>query len=140
MGVYITQHHVIIEKRCIYVSYGQLGNANLFLRIRLDESDTTPTECKQQGLDFIQCKGSITIQDFKPRNFSFAFGFHCHRMTSQSSLKGLIYNISIHQQTNETHCISLPRKVKHLCSQYNYGLLPDLIGVQDMLTVLRYTN
>ena len=114
--------------------------ANLFPRIRLKESDSTPTECLQEGLETIHCRGNISVQDFKPRNFSFSFGFCCDRNTSDSSLKGLTYKISIHEQSNETNCVYLPHKVRQLYSQYHYGLLPDLIGVQDMLTVLRHEN
>ena len=54
-------------------------------------------------------------------------------------MKGLDYNLTIHEQTNETNCISLPRKVKERCSGfYQHGLLPDLIGGEDVLTVMRH--
>ena len=87
----------------------------------------------------IQCRGNIIIQDFKPRNFSFSFGFNCDEIIPDSSLKGLDYNLTIHEQTNETNCISLPRKVKERCSGfYQHGLLPDLIGADDVLTVMRH--
>ena len=87
MGIYTTKDHVNIKKQCTQVSYGQLGNQNLHHRIRLDESDIPPPECLKEGLDTIQCRGNITVEDFKPRNFSFSFGFHCSEINPGSSLK-----------------------------------------------------
>ena len=140
MGIYTTLDHINIRKQCTYIRYGQLANANLHPRIRLDESDIESTKCLKEGLDTIRCMGNITVQDFKPRKISFSFGFYCDRITLNRSLKGLAYNISIHQQTNSTKCIVLPSWGRSLCSQfYQHGLLPDLIGA-DVLTVLRKSD
>ena len=139
IGIYTTKDHVKIKKQCTYVPYDQLANGNLHRPIRLDESDIQPPKCLKEGLDTIHCTGNITVQDFKPRKFSFTFEFYCDRITLKSSLKGLVYNISIHEHTNETNCIFLPRKVRGTCSQiYLHSLLPNLIGAEDVLTVLRH--
>ena len=58
-------------------------------------------------------------------------------ITSNTSLKGLTYNISIYEQSNETRCVLLKSRVRDTCSPYFlYGLLPNLVGMQNMLTVL----
>ena len=139
MGIYTTNDHINIKKQCTYIRYGQLANQVLHPRIRLDGSDIQPPHCLKEGVDTIHCRRNVTIQDFKPRNFSFSFGFFCSKINQVSSLKGLIYNISIHGQTNETKCIQLHPRITNVCSQfYQYGLLPDLIGGKDMLTILSH--
>ena len=112
---------------------------NIHHRIRLDESDIPPPECLKEGLDTIHCRGNITVEDFTPRKFSFSFGFHCSEINPGASLKGLAYKISIHEPTDKIKCISLPRKVNDLCSQfYQHGLLPNLVGAEDVATVVRH--
>ena len=139
IGIYTTQDHINIFKKCTYARNGQLANANLYPPIRLDESDLYSPKCLKEGLDNIHCKGNISIKDFQPRNFAFSFGFYCDQITANSSLKGLVYNISIYEQTNVTSCIYLPRKVRHLCSRYFvHGLIPYLIGLEDMVDVLSH--
>ena len=137
IGIYTAKDHIKFNKQCTRVGYSQLGNQNLHRPIRLDESDIRPPKCLKEGLDTIHCTGNITVQDYIPRNF-FSFGFYCNDI-AVSSLKGLFYNISIHEQSNDTNCISLPRKMKDACSGfYQHGLLPDLIGVDDVLTIARH--
>ena len=139
IGIYTTMNHINIKKQCTHVPYVQLANGNLHRPIRLDESDIRPPKCLKEGLDTIHCRGNITVQDYKPRKLSFTFEFDCDRITSKSSLKGLVYNISIHEQTNKTNCIFLPPKVRGTCSQfYLHSLLPNLIGAEDVLIILRY--
>ena len=141
IGIYTTEDHVNIKKHCTQVSYGQVISTNLHRPIRIDESDIRPPKCLKEGLDTIHCRGNITIQDFKPRKFSFSFEFYCDRIRPNSSLQGLAYNISLHGQSNETSCIVLSREVGDLCSQfYSHGLLPNLIGIEDLLTVWRHWN
>ena len=133
MGIYTTNNHVNIEKQCTYLRYGQLGNQNLHIRIRNDRSNFRNPRCL--GSDGkLHCIGNVTVQDFKPRNFSFSFGFRCHRLNARTSLKGLVYNVSIHGQTNETKC--LPYNTMGLCKQYfQHGVLPNLAGGEDMMAV-----
>ena len=136
MGIYTTEDHINIKKQCVHTKYGQLKNSNLHRPIRLDESELKPPKCLEQPRGTVHCRGTIIVQDFKPRNFSFSFGFKCPWITPVTSLKGLVYNLTIHGQTNEKNCVSFNSKVKKQCSQYfQHGLLPNLIGSQDMLTV-----
>ena len=133
----MVQNHVNIERQYVHFRYGQLGNTNLYSRIRVKELDTRTIKCLKTPEEKLHCAGNITIQDFKPIYFSFSFGFPCDSIVSNNSLKGLTYNISIQEQSNETNCISLPRKVTRLCPHYQHGLLADLVGFQDMRTLLR---
>ena len=51
----------------------------------------------------------------------------------------MAYKISIHEPTDEAKCISLPRKVNDLCSNfYQHGSLPNFIGAEDVVTVVRH--
>ena len=139
LGIYTTKDHINIKKQCTYVRYSQVGNGQLHPRIRLDDSDMGPPKCLEHPQGTIHCKGNITIQDFKPRNFSFSFGFRCDRITSSCSLKGLVYNITIHEQTKENNCINLKGKGTDLCTHfYQHGFLPNLVGSENMLAVSRY--
>ena len=135
LGIYTTENHINIKKQCTYLEYGQLGNKNMHPKIRI----TRIHRCIWENSDGkVHCIGNVTVQDFKPRNFSFSFGFSCKEITALSSLKGLVYSFSIHKQTNETNCMWVPYNSVHACQQYyQYTALPNLIGGEDMQTVLR---
>ena len=135
MGIYTTKDHINIKKQCTSIWYGQLVNENLHFRIRKDRGHLQKLKCLKESDDNIHCTGNITVQDFKPRNFSFSFGFRCVWI---SSLKGLSYNITIHGQTNETNCISLPDHTMTVYKQYyQHTTLPNLVGSEDMRRVMQ---
>ena len=137
MGIYTTVDHINIKKRCTYIPFGQLANDHLHPRMTLDESDIRPPKCFEEPEGIIHCRGNITIQDFKLRNFSFSFGFNCDIISHVSSLRGVVYNISIYV-SNETRCIYLPEKVRHHCSPDSmHGFIPDLVGFEDVSTILK---
>ena len=71
--------------------------------------------------------------DFIPRNFSFSFGFNCFQINPFNSLKGLIYNFSITELTNETNCFELSHA--DICYRYlQYGVDVNLFGRQNKQT------
>ena len=75
---------------------------------------------------------------FIPRKFSFSFGFFCSLLRRNATLRGLVYNISIHG-TNETNCIKLPRDAINLCYRYvQYAVFPNLQGSQNMSSLQSY--
>ena len=77
-----------------------------------------------------KCNGSATIQDYIPRNFGFSFGFYCGH--AKYSLKGLKFNISIYDQTNETECYPIPNDDFIQCrNHYSHMSLPNLVGAPD---------
>ena len=136
LGIYTTKYHINIKKQCTHVRYGQLLNENLHLKMRKDRGHLKTPRCLRESDGKMHCRGNITVQDFKPRKLSFSFGFRC---TWISSLKGLTYNISIHQYSNKTNCIQLPYNDKmEVCEQYyQHTTLPNLVGAEDMRRVLQ---
>ena len=126
MGIYTTQDHINIKQRCVDSHHGQFRQIHLIPAIFVDHKDDSGRlSCKRET----HCKGNITIQDFKPRYFSFSFGFFCDKVSSKSSLKGLIFNISINGQTNETECVQLP--YNDICYDYiQHGVLHNLRGIE----------
>ena len=137
IGIYTTQDHINIKKQCTNLEYGQLANENMHPKIRIDEGRSLTPRCSYDGNDGkIHCIGNITVQDFKPRNFSFSLGFICKQMNALSSLNALAYNISFHKQTNDTNCIWVPYNTAPGCHQYfRHTALPNLIGGENIKTV-----
>ena len=136
IGIYTTNNHANIREQCTHTRYGQLGNQNMHTEITLDESKVQPPKCLEEDLDTVHCTGKIKVQDFKPRNFSFSFGFYCDELNPVSSLRGLVYNLSIYM-TNEINCIPLPGAIDAYCSEYfTHGLLPDFFGAEDARSIV----
>ena len=106
LGIYTTEDHVNINKRCVYTTYGQLGNKDLHQGLTTDRSLSGPLKCDTTRTDTLHCVGKLTVQDFIPRQFSFSFGFLCDEISQSSSLKGLVYNTNLYI-TNETNCYDL---------------------------------
>ena len=74
LGIYTTRDHVNIKQKCVIKRYGQLENKNMHPGITMLGSDLSRTlNCATDNT--LHCTGNITVQDFKPRNFSFSFGF-----------------------------------------------------------------
>ena len=128
LGIYTTQDHVNIQKRCIERKYGQVGNRDLHPILELDHKMSRTLTCEYANYAF-HCAGNITVQDFIPRNFSFAFAFHCVHL--HITLKGLVYNMSI-SGTNETECLELDLTGDSSCSSRNHGTFPNLIGDKNL--------
>ena len=108
MGIYTTQDHVNIQKRCTETRYGQLGNKHLHLAL-----NTGLPACKLMVANVLHCRDRITVQDFMPRTFSFSFGFECDLikfgpgMIDVDRLYDILdYDVSIIGQTNRTSCAS----------------------------------
>ena len=103
MDIYTYENVHNIQKRCTrYKLCGQLGNKNL--QIPLKSRKFKSGRCENQ-MGIIHCNGKIPVQDYKARLYFVPFGFHCD---FTNSLKGLQYNISIIEQTNETLCKPMP--------------------------------
>ena len=103
MGIYTTQDHVNIRKRCTYFSYGQVGNRDLHPSLTFYLNYSRTLKCRLIAHN-INCTGTITVQDYLPRKFSFSFGFNCYW---NKSLQGLTYYLNIYG-TNDTNCSQLP--------------------------------
>ena len=132
MDIYTTENHSSINKQCVTVYYGQLRNENMHTPIRPGRYRFTECTSYQNGPK-LRCHGKSPIQDYKPRFYGFSFGFNCGRYQRTESLKGLSFNVSIYDETNETTCIQIPipkydvGSVK--CSRYySHTSLPNLVG------------
>ena len=133
LGIY-TQNHMNIKNQCTHTKYGQLLNFNLHPGITLDTHHSKPLKCAIDDFsNKIHCTGNITVQDFKPRHFSFSFGFHCNAGCLKCSIKGLVYKLRIYSQTNETKCVTLPPDSAKRCKRYSrYGICPNLVGNMNL--------
>ena len=90
----------------------------------------------------IKCTGKTTIQDYVPRNYAISFGFYCD-FKGMSTLKGLEYNISIYDQSNETKCSPVPHEHYNDvdCRDfYSHMSLPNVIGNTDFKSILAVIN
>ena len=125
LGIYTTRDHVNVKVKCAFKRYGQLGNYNLHPGITMDLYESEPLNCHVDNtINTIHCTG----KDFKPRHFSFSFGFQCFNCFS-CSLRGLSYNLKIYGQTNETHCLAMSPRTANTCYTYSqYGVFPNLLG------------
>ena len=126
VGIYTTQDHINIKRQCTEHWYGQVGNRNLHPRITILH-DSRSLTCKVDTRETTHCTGNITVQDFKPRSFSFSFGFPCHH---RGSLRGLVYNVSI-IGTNETECFDLGLTGDAICPLMEQGVFPNLLGGEN---------
>ena len=107
MGIYTTADHINIKQRCTCVDYGQFRNKELHPGLTTAQNRSGSLRCEIDNVVMLHCTGNITVQDFIARNFSFSFGFNCSQINPFNSLKGLIYNFSITELTNETNCFEL---------------------------------
>ena len=89
------------------------------------EFSTTHKACPDSYSN-VHCKQSRRLQDYKPRHFSFSFGFYC-KDKSFKSLKGLTYNVIIYDQTNDTSCTTMPADVPYCSKYYSQVSFPNLI-------------
>ena len=94
LRIYTTKEHVNIEKQCVQNLYGQLLNRDLHPALSTEQNHpgklSRYLSCVSDTIR-IHCKGKIVIQDFKPRKYSFSFGFLCNKIHQHDSLIGLLY-------------------------------------------------
>ena len=136
LGIYTTQDHLNLKRKCSMLRYGQLGNYNLHPGITMNQHESRPLKCETYNTtNTIHCTGNKTVQDFKPRKFSFSFGFNCSYLCGSCSLKGLVYKLRIYGQTNESHCVALSHMDTAIC--YDYGVFPNLFGIEYVGIPLR---
>ena len=137
MGIYTTKDHANIQNQCTETRYGQLGNKHLHPAL-----NTGLRACELKFTDMLYCRNSITVQDFMSRTFSFSFGFECYLIhhgsrIGNSSLKGLVYNVSINGQTDRIGCAANFAKAdKETC---NFDFVTDTNLLGNNLSHARYT-
>ena len=128
MGIYTAYPKNNIDKRCSYMRYGQLHNPYLHPYLRVGRYRTTT--CQRTETFHVNCSRRVVVQDFTPRHFYLSFAFQCH-WPRIYSLRGLRYNISSTNRSNETSgCIDYSTVFNtEPCSRfYKQTYLPNLIG------------
>ena len=140
MGIDTTYPEVNIRKRCSNKSHGQLRNEILHPFLRVGRYRTTT--CKLVGVNTVNCRGRVNVQDYIPRTFYLSFGFICD-YPSIYSLRGLRYNISFTKQSNETsNCIDYSAiSQSRVCNRfYKETSLPNLVGDVVSITTRNTLN
>ena len=141
--IYTTDDDKDLKTQCHNKNYGQLRNENLHTPLLPRKKPYRSTTCALDEDDdlIIICHGKTSIQDFIPRNYAFSFGYSCDDMP-RPSLKGLVFNISLFDQSNETQCIQMPDTyLQDVCQKlYNNVLLPNLIGDLNAIPIKKWTN
>ena len=137
MGIYTTQDHANIRKQCTETRYGQLGNKHLHPAL-----NTGLRTCNLKFSHMLYCRDTVTVQDFMPRTFSFSIGFECFYINQasrirQTSLKGLVYNVSISGQANEIGCATNWGKTDKETCHFDFVTATNLLG--NNLSHARYT-
>ena len=109
LDIYTTENDLNLKTNCSNNVYGQLMNENLHTPKRPRSEPYRFTTCKldDSNSDMVHCEGKATIQDYKPRNYGFSFGYPCGYLV-KPSLHELSFNITITGQTNKTTCTKVP--------------------------------
>ena len=127
LGIYTTPDHVNIQRKCTYRSYGQVRNTAMHQDFGYWYSQYGHNSCEWVENNTRHCTGNITVQDFIRRKFYFSLGFNCRDVTPTTSLKGLIFNITIYPQREGVTCF--PITEDSICrNYYRYGGFPSLLG------------
>ena len=72
-----------------------------------------------------------TVQDFIPRKFGFSIGIDCDEKNNNHNLnKGLTFNISLYDATNDTECILDGRWISGCQNYYEHTTFPNLFRNQ----------
>ena len=109
-----------LKRRCSHIPFGQLRNGYLNTPLESRERPYGFTTCqtKEENSDVVQCHGKTFIQDFIPRNYGFSFGCRCFTTGQRPSLVGLMYNISIYDQSNKTKCTPIAIMERQYFTEY----------------------
>ena len=124
-----------LSSHCETDLFGQLRNEDL--AVPLSKVYRTKFIC-YKGNQTWYCYGKTTIQDFEPKTYSFSFCNECGSTTG--NLSGLIYNVSIYDESNKTSCVDLSLKAGHVIDRceryYKYGAIPNQIGDTKLETAM----
>ena len=141
--IYTTKDDQSLVTKCSNDIYGQLRNENLHTPLKLRSKPYRFTQCKldSDDTDIMHCYGKTTIQDYIPRYYGFSLGFTCEQPI-KGSLRGISYNISLYDETNQTQCLQMPTLIdEYYCAKlYNYMSLPNLIGDLNWNDILKWKN
>ena len=85
------------------------------------------------GLLAAGSEGSIKIQDFEPKSYFFSLGTECD--TTGKNLKGLKYDVTIYDESNQIRCIEMNKvdaeRIDRCDRSYRYAAIPNQVGDTD---------
>ena len=135
---YKGQNSSNLQNKCNKNMFGQLYNKHL--AVALDRHQCREEDCTTHCFLIIcsttcktwNCGGYITIQDFEPKPYFFSLGFECK---NNRNLKGLKYEVTIYDESNETSCVNLDkwkqvetRRIDRCDISYQYAAIPNQFG------------
>ena len=130
LDIYTTKDDKNLEANCANDNYGQLRNEDLHEPLKL-RREQKPCRKSVTYPDWIYCHGTVKIQDYMPWHYGFSFGYSCSLQTTyRYTLKGLMYNISIDGQRNESDWVKVLSYHDGInCSEfYPLASFPNFIG------------
>ena len=143
---YDRQDSVNLHGKCNADEQGQLCYKNLAVPLdrRKYREDFTCSKsrrtCKGSWFfswtrcEYWSCHGRTKIQDFEPRTYSFSLGFECDE--TKASLKGIYYNVTIPDESNQTNCVNLNKveaeRLDNCELNYQYAAIPNQVGDTDL--------
>ena len=134
LDIYTTEVDLKVKTKCSHNHFGQLRNEDLHTPMKPRSGPYRSTKCVLDiNASVTHCEGRTTIQDYKPRNYGFSFGYHC-KYLYEPLLLGLSFNFTISEQTNKTTCTKVPNveDVFLNCHQlYTFTSFPNMIGFQN---------
>ena len=120
-----------LRDKCNSEMHGQLFNKDLAIPL---QKNAEKFWCNDKNGGTRKCYGRTQIQDFEPKSYFFSLGFDCNQ--GKGNLKGLHYEVTIYDESNETNCVDLNKVDLQrigLCERsYQYAAIPNQFGDTDM--------
>ena len=134
---YNGQNSPNLQQRCNAEMHGQLYNKDLAVPLRgiyREKFWCNDRYDRYRDRGIRDCYGRIKIQDFEPKSYFFSLGFECNE--AKGNLKGLKYEVTIYDESNETSCVDLNSTSEFLINQcqgsYHYAAIPNQFGDTDL--------
>ena len=120
-----------LRHKCNKVMHGQLFNQNLAIPLRGKYREKF--WCNDRYGNIWDCYGRTKIQDFEPKSYFFSLGIQCN---TTKNLKGLKYEVTISDESNETNCVDLNKvdvqRIDQCDRSYRYAAIPNQVGNTDL--------
>ena len=122
-----------LRHKCNSDMHGQLFNKDL--AVPLIGRHREKFWCNYENGGIRDCHGRTEIQDFEPKSYFFSLGFECGKSWVRN-LKGLKYEVTIYDESNETSCLAVNMTELHQidsCEQnYQDVAFPNPLGHTDL--------
>ena len=146
---YDGEDSVNLHRKCNADMQGQLCNNKLAVpldtRYYSEDFECSASGCTRREwsrCEYWSCHGRTKIQDFEPKSYSFSLGFECHE--TKASLKGIYYNVTIPDESNQTNCVNLNKveaeRLDNCELNYQYAAIPNQVGATDLDSAVKMMN